>query len=410
MTETLLFSPMAIRGVTLKNRIVVPPMHQYSAVKGFPTDWHLMNAGKFAAGGAGLVIVESTKVERRGCGTVGDLGIWDDAFVEPLGRLVKFIRQQNSVAGIQLGHSGRKARASRPWEGDRPLQRTPDIEDWDAWSPVAPSAIAHSEKWPVPKALERHEVKDLVQAWGNAARRAHEAGFDVLELHGAHGYLVHQFLSERSNQRTDEYGGSEANRMRFITEITEAVRAHWPDHKPLFVRLSVEDNAGWGPEQSARLAKILKAKGVDVIDCSSGGITEMAPILGKEIKYSYQVPLSEYREAPCRHHDDGGRPHHPWRSGRADPARRPGRSDRGGPRNPQQSQLADGRRTQARRRGPVPQRSAAIRLLAGHPRQARLRNPALNLAKRAAGSRLEAEFVEFGARMGASDMRVATGR
>jgi 2,4-dienoyl-CoA reductase-like NADH-dependent reductase (Old Yellow Enzyme family) len=240
------------------------------------------------------VVVESTKVERRGCGTVGDLGIWDDAFVEPLGRLVKFIRQQNSVAGIQLGHSGRKARATRPWEGDRPLQRTSDIEDWDAWQPVAPSAIAHSEKWPVPQALARGEVKDLVQAWGNAARRAHEADFDVLELHGAHGYLVHQFLSERSNARSDEYGGSEANRMRFITEITEAVRAHWPDHKPLFVRLSVEDNAGWGPEQSARLAKILKAKGVDVIDCSSGGITEMAPILGKEIKYSYQVPLSEY--------------------------------------------------------------------------------------------------------------------
>ncbi len=210
MSGTLLFSPMTIRGVELKNRIVVPPMHQYSAVKGFPTDWHLMNAGKFAAGGAGLVVVESTKVERRGCGTVGDLGIWDDAFVEPLSRLVKFIKQQNSVAGIQLGHSGRKARATRPWEGDRPLQRTSDIDDWDAWSPVAPSAIAHSEKWPVPKALERQEVKDLVQAWGNAARRAHEAGFDVLELHGAHGYLVHQFLSERSNQRTDEYGGSEA--------------------------------------------------------------------------------------------------------------------------------------------------------------------------------------------------------
>ena len=191
MTARLLFSPMTIRGIELRNRIVVPPMHQYSAEKGFPTDWHLMNAGKFAAGGAGLVVVESTKVERRGCGTVGDLGIWDDAFVEPLGRLVKFIRQQNSVAGIQLGHSGRKARATRPWEGDRPLQRTSDIEDWDAWQPVAPSAIAHSEKWPVPQALARGEVKDLVQAWGNAARRAHEAGFDVLEMHGGHGYLVH---------------------------------------------------------------------------------------------------------------------------------------------------------------------------------------------------------------------------
>ncbi len=278
MSEPLLFSPLTIRGVELRNRIVVPPMHQYSAVKGFPTDWHLMNAGKFAAGGAGLVVVESTKVERRGCGTVGDLGIWDDKFVEPLGRLVKFIKQQNSVAGIQLGHSGRKARATRPWEGDRPLQRTPDIDDWDAWTPVAPSAIAHSEKWPVPRALERHEVKDLVQAWGHAARRAHEAGFDVLELHGAHGYLMHEFLSEKSNQRTDEYGGSEANRMRFITEVTEAVRVHWPDRKPLFVRLSVQDNAGWGPEQSARLAKILKGKGVDVIDCSSGGITDVAPI------------------------------------------------------------------------------------------------------------------------------------
>src|SRR6202165_7209 len=253
-----------------------------------------MNAGKFAAGGAGLVVGESPKVERRGCGTVGDLDIWEDRFIEPLGRLVKFIKQQNATAGIQLGHAGRKARARRPWEGDGPLQRTEEIDDWEAWTPVAPSAIAHSEKWPVPKALQRHEVKDLVQAWGNGARRAREAGFDVLELHGAHGYLVHQFLSERSNQRTDEYGGSELNRMRFITEIVEGVRAQCPGDKPLFVRLSVEDNAGWGPEQSARLATILKGKGVDVIDCSSGGITDFAPILGKEIKYSYQVPLSEY--------------------------------------------------------------------------------------------------------------------
>src|SRR5258707_4936359 len=184
MSGTLLFSPMTIRGVELRNRIVVPPMHQSSAVKGFPTDWHLMNAGKFAAGGAGLVVVESTKVERRGCGTLGDLGIWDDQFIEPLSRLVKFIKQQNSLAGIQLGHSGRKARATRPWEGDRPLQRTPDIDDWDAWAPVGPSAIAHSEKWPVPKALEHLEVKDLVQAWGDEARRPQQAGFERLDLPG----------------------------------------------------------------------------------------------------------------------------------------------------------------------------------------------------------------------------------
>src|ERR1700738_4714162 len=247
-----------------------------------------------AGGGAGLVVVESTKGERRGCGTVGDLGIWADAFIEPLSRLVKFIKQQNAVAGIQLGHPGRKARARRPWEGDGPLPRTDEIEDWDEWAPVAPSAIAHSDKWPVPRALERSEVKDLVQAWGNAAGRAHQAGFEVLELHGAHGYLVHEFLSERSNQRADEYGGSEQNRTRFVIEIAEAVRAHWPDHKPLFVRLSVEDNAGWGPGQNGRVDTGLKATGVDVIDCSSGGITEAAPILGKEIKYNYQVPLAEY--------------------------------------------------------------------------------------------------------------------
>jgi 2,4-dienoyl-CoA reductase-like NADH-dependent reductase (Old Yellow Enzyme family) len=298
MTEPLLFTPLSIRDVTLRNRVVVPPMHQYSAIKGFPTDWHMVNAGKFAAGGAGLVIVESTKVERRGCGTIGDLGIWDDAFVSPLRRITHFIKQQNAVAGIQLGHSGRKARAFRPWEGGGPLQPTPEIEaeigDWDAWTPVAPSAIAHSDKWPVPRVLERGEVKDVVQAWGEAARRADAAGFEVLELHGAHGYLVHEFLSELSNQRTDEYGGSEANRMRFLIEIAEAVRAHWPESKPLFVRLSVEDHAGWGPGSSARLAKILKAGRVDVIDCSSGGITDQTPILGNEIKYSYQVPLSEY--------------------------------------------------------------------------------------------------------------------
>ena len=173
MSEMLLFSPLAIRGIELRNRIVVPPMHQYSAVKGFPTDWHLMNAGKFAAGGAGLVVVESTKVERRGCGTLGDLGIWDDVFVEPLKRVVKFIKQQNSAAGIQLGHSGRKARARRPWEGDGPLQRTPEIDDWDAWTPVAPSAIAHSEKWPVPKALAAERNKGSRAGLGQcgAARR-----------------------------------------------------------------------------------------------------------------------------------------------------------------------------------------------------------------------------------------------
>ena len=238
-------------------------------------------------------MVESTKVERRGCGTVGDLGIWDDAFVAPLSRLVKFIKEQGACAGIQLGHSGRKARARRPWEGDGPLQRTPEIDDWNAWSPVAPSAIAHSEKWPVPRALERGEVKDLVQSWGRAARRAHEAGFEMLELHGAHGYLVHEFLSERSNQRSDEW--------RLRIEPDALHHRGCRIGSDALARGKAVVRAAVGPRQ-CRLGSrnrapglpILKTKGVDVIDCSSGGITDQAPILGAEIKYNYQVPLSEY--------------------------------------------------------------------------------------------------------------------
>jgi len=289
------FQPFRLREMELANRFVMSPMDQYSAVDGLPTDWHLVHYGSRALGGAGLMFTEMVCVSPEGRITKGCPGLYTDAQEAAWKRIVDFVRAHAPTkVALQLGHSGRKARASRPWEGDRPLTRTSDIDDWDEWTPVAPSAIPHSEKWPVPRALERNEVKDLVQAWGRAARRAHQAGFEVLELHGAHGYLMHEFLSERSNQRSDEYGGSEQNRMRFAIEVTEAVRAHWPDEKPLFVRLSVEDNAGWGPEQSVRLARILKAKGVDVIDCSSGGITDVAPILGKEIKYSYQVPLSEY--------------------------------------------------------------------------------------------------------------------
>jgi len=178
----LLFTPLAIRGLTLKNRVVVAPMHQYSGVAGFANDWHLMNAGRYAAGGAGLVIMESTKVERRGCGTVGDLGLWDDAFVPGLARVVDFVHGCGAAAGIQLGHSGRKARAQRPWEGGRPLQPGPGIDDWDAWELVAPSALAADDRAPVPRALSRTEIGDVVQAFGRAAARAHAAGFDVVEI------------------------------------------------------------------------------------------------------------------------------------------------------------------------------------------------------------------------------------
>jgi 2,4-dienoyl-CoA reductase-like NADH-dependent reductase (Old Yellow Enzyme family) len=292
MADPLLFTPMRLREISLKNRVVIAPMHQYSAVKGFATDWHLMNAGRFAAGGAGLVIMESTKVERRGCGTVGDLGIWKDEFVPGLKRCVDFIRRNGAVPGIQLGHSGRKARRFRPWEGGAPLKPSAEVDDWDAWELVAPSALQSPETEPVPRALTREEIPKLVDAWAQAARRADEAGFDVLEIHGAHGYLVHEFLSPFSNRRNDEYGGSELNRMRFCIEVVEAVRAKWPARKPLFLRLSVEDNSGWGPEESVALSRIVKDKGIDVIDCSSGGMRGSPVVSAGSVGYGYQVPYA----------------------------------------------------------------------------------------------------------------------
>ena len=293
MTGPLLFSPIALRGVALKNRVVVAPMHQYSGVRGFPTPWHLMNAGRFAAGGAGLVFLESTKVERRGCGTIGDLGLWDDAFIDHFRPIAEFIRQHGAVPGIQLGHAGRRARLERPWEGGKPLAPSPEIADWEDWEIIGPSPISAGEGEPPPRALSTAEVQQAVAAWGDAARRAEAAGFEVLEIHGAHGYLIHQFLSPLANRRSDAYGGSELNRMRFAIEVVEAVRAQWPAEKPLFLRLSVEDDAGWGPAESAALARLVKPKGVDVIDCSSGGMLGRPVVSAGPVGYGYQVPYAE---------------------------------------------------------------------------------------------------------------------
>lgn len=292
MPQPLLFTPMQIRDVTFKNRVVVAPMYQYAAVRGFATDWHLMNAGRYAAGGAGLVMMESTKVERRGCGTLGDLGLWEDAHVPGLARCVEFIRAHGAVPGIQLGHSGRKARRFRPWEGGAPLQRSAEIDDWEAWELVSASAVNSPTTDPTPRALTRDEVQRTVLNWGQAARRAQEAGFEMLEIHGAHGYLIHQFLSPFSNLRNDDYGGSELNRMRFCIEIVEEVRRHWPAGKPLFLRLSVDDDAGWDPDQSSRLSAVVKDKGVDVIDCSSGGMKGSPVVSAGPVTYGYQVPYA----------------------------------------------------------------------------------------------------------------------
>ena len=301
MTAPLLFTPMALRGLTLRNRVVVAPMHQYSAIGGFPTDWHLMNAGRYAAGGVGLVMMESTKVERRGCGTVGDLGLWDDAFVPHFKRIVDFIHGCGTKAGIQLGHSGRKARTSRPWEGGKPLTQAGFAElsaasgvanDWDAWELVAPSALPADANSPVPRALTTAEVAEVAQCFGRAAARARAAGFDTVEIHGAHGFLVHEFLSPQANQRTDQYGGSPAKRRRFALEVAESVRANWPADLPVFMRLSVDDDAGWSPDDSVVLARELKAVGVDVIDCSAGGILAR-PVSSAPIGYGYQVPFAQ---------------------------------------------------------------------------------------------------------------------
>ena len=295
MAQPLLFTPIELRSITLKNRIVVAPMHQYAAEKGFATDWHLMNAGKYAAGGAGFVMMESTKVARNGCGTVGDTALWDDKFIPNLARCADFIRKQGAVPGIQLGHSGRKARLTRPWEGGKPLTgNEPEVYDWDEWELVAPSAVPHAEK-AMPRALSHNEVRAMVGKWADAAVRADKCGFDILEIHAAHGYLLHQFLSPVTNLRTDEYGGSEKNRMRFPIEVAEAVRAVWPSEKPLFMRLSCEDDAGWDLDHSVALSKELKRVGVDVIDCSSGGTLEkLSPMdSARSKKYGYQVPYAE---------------------------------------------------------------------------------------------------------------------
>lgn len=281
--QPLLFTPLSLRGLELKNRIVVAPMHTYSAVNGFPNHFHLQNYGRYASGGAGLVIVESTKVDRRGCGTVGDLGLWDDKFVQPMKEITTLVKSLGAAVGIQLGHSGRKARCGRPWEGGRPLKRedAPEVsdEDWAEWELVSPSAIAADEASPVPKELSTEEMEALAQAWGHAARRAYKAGFQMVEIHGAHGFFIHSTLSPVANQRTDKYGGSPENRLRFAIEVSQAVRANVPEDFPVFMRLSVDDDAGWTPDESVRLAKELVKVGVDAIDCSGTNcVTHFFPL------------------------------------------------------------------------------------------------------------------------------------
>lgn len=290
----LLFTPLEIRGVTLRNRIVVSPMAQYSAVDGFVTDWHFAHFAKFAMGGAGIVFTEATKVERRGLGTVGDMGIWKDEHIEPLRRISAFIKSQGAAAAIQLNHAGRKAGTYKPWAGFGPLDRSVPVEGEAHWPVIGPSAVEYLEGWPLPRAMTKADIQEVQANWVKAAQRALQAGFDIVEVHGAHGYLIHEFLSPASNKRTDEYGGSLQNRMRFALEVTAAVRAVWPQDKPLFFRVSAVDEGGWTLDDTVVLARELKALGVDVVDCSASGIAIRSPTASRIApKLGFQVPYAE---------------------------------------------------------------------------------------------------------------------
>jgi len=280
-----LFSPLSLRGVTLRNRIGVSPMCQYSSTDGFAHDWHLVHLGQFAVGGAALVFTEATAVVAEGRISPQDLGIWDDAHIPMLQRITHFIDAQGAVPGIQLAHAGRKSSTKRPWDGSGTI--TPEYGGWT--DVMAPSAIAFSERYPQPVALTIGGIAHAVDAFRAATVRALAAGFRVIELHAAHGYLIHEFLSPLSNHRTDSYGGSLENRARLCLEVVAAVRSVMPDSLPLLVRISATDwaDGGWTPEESVQLAQRLKAAGVDLVDVSTGGNV-----------HGVRIPLSPGYQAP----------------------------------------------------------------------------------------------------------------
>lgn len=281
-----LFSPLYIKDIKLKNRIVMSPMCQYSAHNGFANDWHLVHLGSRAVGGAGLVIVEATAVSPEGRISPDDLGIWQDEHIEKLKQITSFIEAQGCIAGIQLAHAGRKASMASEWKGGKLVKP----ED-GGWQPVAPSAVAFGEGYAVPRELTAEDIKRVTGDFILAARRAVKAGFRVLEIHAAHGYLLHEFLSPLANLREDDYGGSFGRRITLLEDVVDGVKTVWPEEWPLFVRISATDWAeeGWDIEQSVKLSRILKEKGVDLIDVSSGGLVPHARI---PVGYGYQVPLA----------------------------------------------------------------------------------------------------------------------
>jgi 2,4-dienoyl-CoA reductase-like NADH-dependent reductase (Old Yellow Enzyme family) len=283
-----LFEPYTQKSITLRNRIGVSPMCTYTAVDGMANDWHVIHLGARAVGGAGLVIAEATAVEARGRITPHDLGIWSDEHIDPLARVASAIKVNGAAAGIQIAHAGRKASVNRPWDGGKPILP----EDAHGWPVIGPSPLGYHEGYTVPHEMSKDEILEVQQAFRAGALRALQAGFEWLEIHAAHGYLIHSFYSPISNQRIDEYGGNFENRIRFLLETVRAVRTVWPDTLPLTVRISATDwvEGGWTIDDSVELAKYLKGEGVDLVDCSSGSIVVKGKILGSP---GYQVPLSE---------------------------------------------------------------------------------------------------------------------
>ncbi|MBK8176692.1 MAG: NADH:flavin oxidoreductase/NADH oxidase [Rhodospirillales bacterium] len=283
-----LFETLKLRSITVPNRIAVSPMCQYSCVDGLVNDWHLVHLGSRAVGGAGIVFVEATAVLPQARISPQDVGIWSDAHVAPLARITHFIHEQGGLAGIQLAHAGRKASTRRPWDGDGLV----DEQDGGWTDVVAPSALAFTDGYPMPREMAADDISAVVEAFGRAAQRAFDAGFDVIEVHAAHGYLLHEFLSPLSNRRTDMYGGSLDNRMRLSREIVETVRRVWPDRLPVFVRISATDwmDGGWDVEQSIELVRRLSSLGIDLVDCSSGGNVHSASI---PVGPGYQATFAE---------------------------------------------------------------------------------------------------------------------
>ena len=281
------FDPLPIRGIALPNRIVVSPMCEYSSQDGFANDWHLVHLGSRAVGGAGLVFTEASAVTPEGRISPEDLGIWKDEHIEFLSRIVRFLKSQGAVPGMQIAHAGRKGSTLRPWAGSSKVA----IED-GGWVPMAPSAVAYSDTYPMPQALSKEGIHGLVDAFAQAACRVLKAGFLVLEIHAAHGYLIHEFLSPLSNFRQDEYGGSFENRTRIAREIVSAIREVWPGNLPLFIRISATDwkEGGWDVEQAVELARQLKPLGVDLVDCSSAGLVPDQKIIAGP---GFQVPFAE---------------------------------------------------------------------------------------------------------------------